>query len=128
MMRLVRCITIFAIGITSLTSCDFQKEFGTVVFYTNIQAILNCGAFDVDIYIDGVYEGKLEFPLLPLDSIPDCNADDNLTSFKIELPVGEHEYEAKASCLEYIDTSGIFTVNQGGCTIIHAESGEIEKK
>ena len=102
---------------------DYIKPFGTVLFYTNIQFFLNCGPFDVEIYINGEYKGKIVQPLLPIDSIPNCNSIDSLTILKIELPVGQYDYEAKASCLEYIDISGEFIITEEGCTIVHVYSG-----
>jgi hypothetical protein len=127
-MKLLSRITPIIISLLLLYGCTADEGSGTVLFYTNIQATLDCGQFDVEIYIDGELEGKLVNPLLPFDRIPDCSANDTLTTLKIGLPAGQYEYEAKASCLQYINKTGQFAISDGGCTIIHAESGVIRYK
>ena len=55
-------------------SCDKEDASGTVLFYTNAQFLLNCGPFEVEVFINDSYAGTIELPLLPIDSIPNCTS------------------------------------------------------
>ena len=55
------------------TLTESLNNAGNVLFYTNAKMILNCGEFDVDIYIDNVLVGTLTRAFLPTGSVPSCN-------------------------------------------------------
>ena len=69
-----------------LISCDKENNTGKVTFYTNAQAVLNCGPFDVEIYIDNSLEGIIKEPYLPLNETPECNSSNSETLLVIEKP------------------------------------------
>jgi len=111
-------------GITAylITSCSdnetyFQKEQeklkSNLVFYTNAQAILNCGPFEVDVFIDNVPVGSISYPYIN-EELPDCFQSDN--TLLIEKDTGTYNYFAKATCNNYIQWSGIIHANPDSCS------------
>jgi len=87
-------ILIVSIILITLISCEKKDEYnydGEVSFYTNAQAFLNCGEFDVDVYIDGNKIGALSkpVPILATDKQPDCGSPLTLT---IKKEIGEYVY------------------------------------
>jgi hypothetical protein len=81
MKKLIFLIAFFS-AIVLFTSCsednsndgknnivDVEKT--QLLFFTNAQFLVNCGMFDVEIYIDSVYKGKIEMPYYG-SSEPDC--------------------------------------------------------
>ncbi|MEN8249561.1 MAG: hypothetical protein ABFS32_11560 [Bacteroidota bacterium] len=98
--------------------CEEPEHNGKVIFYTNAQAVLNCGSFDVEIYIDDELVGVLEEPRLPLDdNKPECDSEDDNTLVVLELPEGEYEYTARLTCSSTLKYLGDFEVNLEGCTL-----------
>ncbi len=99
-MRVSLIISILTIA--TLISCEKDKETdtGKVTFYTNAQFALNCGPFDVEIYIDNSLVGKLEEPFLPISETPDCNANSSKTILTIDKPEDEYEFTARLTCSE----------------------------
>ncbi len=117
-MRISLIISILTI--TTLISCEKDKETetGKVTFYTNAQLALNCGPFDVDIYIDNTLVGKLEEPFLPISETPDCNANSSKTILTINKPEGEYEFTARLTCSETLKYMGDFKVKKDSCSLV----------
>ena len=76
-----------------LTSCEKQGT-GKVTFYTNAQAVLNCGSFNVEVYINKTLVGTIKKPFLPLGESPKCNSSNSDSTLVIEKPEGDYEYTA----------------------------------
>lgn len=89
---------------------------GYVLFYTNAQMVLNCGEFDVDIYIDSVLNGTLKRAFLPIDSIPSCNDLSNEEILKVQKEEGSYSYYAFLNCSDYGICTGVFNVSKDSCT------------
>jgi len=49
----------------TILSCEKSDDgpTGKIVFYTNAQAMLNCGPFDVDVYLEGKKVGSISNPV-----------------------------------------------------------------
>ena len=109
--------------IATLLSCNKEDEriSGKVTFYTNAQLALNCGSFDVDIYIDNSLIGTLEEPFLPLDEAPDCNANSSKSILTIDKPEGEYEFTARLTCSETLKYIGNFKVKQDSCSLVYID-------
>lgn len=108
-----------------LIGCSCKKEkydvdnfYGHVIFYTNAQFILNCGDFDVDIYMDSIKVGTIEKSFLPVDSVPSCETEDTTTTFILEKETGIYNYNAYCSCSNYGKWTGIFEIIKDSCTIV----------
>ena len=106
------CYKIF-LDIEKTTNLD---NVGNVLFYTNAQMVLNCGEFDVDIYIDSVLAGTLTRAYLPVDSIPSCNEVSNEEILKVQKEEGSYSYYALLNCSEYGKCKGEFIVSKDSCT------------
>ena len=102
-----------------LISCDKENNTGKVTFYTNAQAILNCGPFDVEIYIDNSLEGIIKEPYLPLNETPECNSSNSETLLVIEKPEGDYEFTARLTCSETLKYIGDFKVKNDSCTLVY---------
>jgi len=89
---------------------------GNVLFYTNAQMVLNCGEFDVDIYIDSVLNGTLTRAFLPVDSIPSCNEVNKEEILKVQKEEGLYSYYALLNCSNYGIFKGEFIVSKDSCT------------
>ena len=98
-------------------SCDSDPEQGHVVFYTHIQALLNCGEFGVDIMLDNEKLGTLEKPFLPFDSIPDCETIEDGTVLSLNLPEGEYQIIAVCNCGGDLRDTVIISVATSECTV-----------
>lgn len=121
----------FLISIMTLYSCDknesdFEKEYGNVLFYTNAQFLLNCGEFDVNVYIDGSKKGVINQPFLPLDSVPSCETADTNTTLKLKMEVGNYNYSADFYCSNNNQWTGNFDIKKDSCTIIYLNLSQTE--
>lgn len=120
----MRKISIISILILiAIISCDKDKDEYTskVTFYTNAQAVLNCGSFDVEIYIDNSLEGIIKEPYLPLDDTPECNSNNSETLLVIEKPEGEYEFTARLTCSETLKYLGEFRVKNDSCSLVYID-------
>ena len=104
----------------TLISCEKKDEYkndGEVSFYTNAQAFLNCGEFDVDVYIDSIKIGVLSkpLPILATDKQPDCGDPLTLT---IKKKTGEYVYSAEGKCGSNLKWEGDFQIMKDSCTKI----------
>ena len=87
----------------------------------NTKNFLNCGPFDVDIYIDNILVGTLEEPFLPLSETPDCNANSSNTILTIDKPEGEYEFTARLTCSETLKYIGDFKVKKDSCSLVYID-------
>ena len=103
-----------------LLSCekDNDKNPGNVIFYTNAQAMLNCGPFDVEIYIGGSLVGIIEKPFTQEDKNIDCSYGNSDAILNLEKPEGNYEFTAKLTCSETLQYLGEFTVKQDSCSVV----------
>ncbi len=120
-MRKIYSISVFII--LALISCDKGKDesTGKVTFYTNAQAVLNCGSFDVEIYIDNSMEGTIKEPYPPLDDAPECNSKSSETLLVIEKPEGDYEFTARLTCSETLKYMGEFRVKKDSCSLVYID-------
>ena len=105
------------------TSCEKDKNenSGKVTFYTNAQAVLNCGPFDVDIYINNSLIGTIKEPYLPLDDTPECNSNSSETLLVIEKSEGDYEFTARLTCSETLKYMGDFKVKKDSCSLVYID-------
>ncbi|MEA1978047.1 MAG: hypothetical protein U9N80_09130 [Chloroflexota bacterium] len=108
----------FLLLTVSSNSCDSEPEQGNIVFYTHIQALLNCGEFGVDIVLNNEKMGTLEKPFLPFDSIPGCEANDDGTALSLYLPEGEFQFIAVGNCSGDLRDTVIISVTDSECSVI----------
>ena len=112
----------------TLISCEKKDEYnydGEVSFYTNAQAFLNCGEFDVDVYIDGNKIGALSrpVPILATDKQPNCGDPLTLT---IKKEIGEYVYLAEGECgYDDLKWEGNFQIMKDSCTKIFLDITDI---
>ena len=97
-------------------SCDSDPEQGNVVFYTQIQAYLNCGEFGVDIMIEDEKMGTLEKPFLPFDGLPDCESMENGTVLSLSLTEGDFQVIAVANCGGDLRDTVLISVVESECS------------
>ncbi len=105
-----------------LITLSCQKEnnenFGKVLFYTNAQAMLNCGPFDVEIYINGSLEGIIENPVTQKDENIDCSYNNSKSILVIEKPEGNYEFTAKLTCSEDLEYLDKITIKKDSCSVV----------
>lgn len=103
-----------------MVSCQKNNDeiTGKVLFYTNAQAMLNCGPFEVEIYIDDSLEGIIEKPLTQEDENIDCNYGKSEFTLILEKPEGNYKFTAKLTCSEDSEYLGEFIVKKDSCTVV----------
>ena len=102
-----------------LMSCDKDKdETGKVTFYTNAQAVVNCGPFDVEVYINNSLTGIIKEPFFPLNSTPECNSHNSDTMLVTEILEGSYEFTARITCSETSNYIGNFKVKKDSCSLV----------
>ncbi len=110
-------------------SCDKKDDNsnneGKIVFYTNAQAILNCGPFNVDIYIDNDSVGSISEPYIE-DTHPDCI--NSTLTVMLEKKTGKYNYTAKLDCGQYGEWSGEFEIIPDSCTFIYLDINQCNPK
>ncbi len=122
-------IFICFLTITIIGSCDKKDEYSTkdgrIVFYTNAQAMLNCGPFDVDVYIRNNSVGLISEPYID-DTPPECN--NSSSTLMIERKPGFYAYNAKINCGQYGEWSDEFEVVSDSCTHIFLDISNCNPK
>ncbi len=124
-------ILTFLIAIMTFCSCDkneseTEKGYGYVLFYTNAQFLLNCGEFDVNIFINGSNKGSINQAFLPIDEIPECEVNDTNRTLKIKLETGDYDYSADFYCSNNKQWDGDFTIKKDSCSIIFLDLNQIQ--
>ncbi len=113
---LIPVILIFVTACKKNTPDD--KNTGKVTFYTNAQLVLNCGPFDVEVYIDSSLAGTLESSFLPTNEAPACNASPGKTILSVNKPEGEYEFTARLTCSETLKYLGNFKIKKDSCSLV----------
>ena len=109
---------IIALLIFSRNNCDDiiqegqDKSKSRLVFYTNAQAILNCGPFDVDIFIGNVPVGSISYSYIN-DELPDCIQSDN--TLLVEKDTGTYSYFAQATYSDIFHWTGTIDIKPDSC-------------
>ncbi len=108
---------IIIISLLSVNGCndgfDVFPEIGFAVFNTDAQAMLECGPFDVEIYINNNSIGKISEPSAE-DPKPDCKNSKSTVKWRHEI--GKYSYTAKGDCGSYLEWSGEFEIFPDSCT------------
>ena len=122
----IRVSILLIIILFSLVSCEKNEEYdGEVTFYTNAQALLNCGPFNVYVYVDGEKVGALSQPLPILKTDPQPNSGDPLT-LTIKKKKGDYSFSAEGECAyENLTWEGDFQIMKDSCTRIFLDLIEI---
>ena len=112
-------ISILILILVTLVSCKKNDEYdGEVTFYTNAQALLNCGPFDVYVYINDEKVGTLSQPLPIIETDPKPKCGDPLT-FTIKKKKGDYSFSAEGECgFENLKWEGEFQIVKDSCTFI----------
>jgi len=71
---------------------------GKIVFYTNAQALLNCGPFNVNIFIDDGLVGSISKPYIE-EAYPDCV--NSTATLLVDKNSGKYSYTAEMNCGQY---------------------------
>lgn len=121
-MKKVAYLLIIIVG-TLYTSCekDSQEITGNVIFCTNAQAMLNCGSFDVNVYIDETFAGKIKEPITTLEGVPDCTIQSNETFLVVNNPDGDYTFSARITCSGDFWYTGEFKVKQDSCSLVYID-------
>ncbi len=90
-----------------------QERPGTAVFYTNIQSYLDCGAFEVNIYIGDKHIGSIAGPFLG-DTLPECIN----TDFSLVFELEPGYYNCKATGCSSIFSIKKFNIVSDSCTYV----------
>ena len=110
------------------TGCEKKEEIlktGNVIFYTNAQAIVNCGPFNVEIYLDNHLAGMISTPFTE-DTQPDCI--NSTATTMLEKKEGQYNYTAKMNCGQYGEWSGEFEITPGICTFVYLDINQCAPK
>jgi hypothetical protein len=103
-----------------LLSCEknSDKDTGNVIFLTNAQAMLDCGPFDVEIYIDGTLEGVIEEPVTLVNENTDCSLGNQDCCLLIQKPDGAYDFTAKLTWSDNVEYLGSFTEKKDSCSVV----------
>ncbi len=96
--------------------CKKTTDTGNVIFYTNAQALMNCGPFDVHVFIEGREVGILSQPHLPLDDTPSCSAVDTPDVLVISKKPGFYNCTVKFDCSSFPDWNSSFEIKTDSCS------------
>jgi len=113
------CLFFFCSG------CDKDESIfnrGSVVFYSDAHALLNCGPFDMDIFIDDNKIGSLSDSYDGKDD-PQCK--NSSSTVKHKLKIGIYEYRATIDCSESGEWNGTFTIGADSCTHVFIDAQDI---
>ena len=125
-MNKVRIGILLIIILFSVINCEKNDDYdGEVTFYTNAQALLNCGPFDIYVYVVGEKVGTLSQPLPILETDPQPNCGDPLT-LTIKKKKGDYSFSAEGECgYENLSWEGDFQIMKDSCTRIFLDLTEI---
>lgn len=122
-------ILTFLIAIMTICSCDKNDnnspKTGNVVFYTNAQAILNCGSFNVDLFIENDSIGSISEPYVD-DTRPDCI--NSAMTVMLKKQVGVYKYTAKINCGQYGEWNGEFEILPDSCSQVFLDISNCNPK
>lgn len=107
-----------------LLSCEKTDNSlnGKVVFYTNAQAMVNCGPFDVNIYIGDKKVGSLGNPIE--ESIkPDCAG----SQFTLIVQKAPGHYTCRATACNSHECLKDFEIKTDSCTFVFLDIREFHQ-
>ncbi|WP_080903385.1 hypothetical protein [Parabacteroides sp. Marseille-P3160] len=87
---------------------------GKVIFYTNAQAMVNCGPFNVTVYVDNNDVGFISNPYVA-DNLPD--AINTTSTIVLEKTKGKYSYTAKMDCGQSGTWTGEFEIRNNNVYI-----------
>jgi hypothetical protein len=115
----MRKLLLVVLVLAAFASCKKDKECNDqvkVMLYTNAQMIVNCGPFNVDVYVDDKLVGTLENPYSDKEvSIPCDVKDENGRILAVEIEQGKHKYKAVGDCGTNMVCSDEFNVANNDC-------------
>ncbi len=124
MKRLI--VLLFLPIIIALFGCNEESglfsETGSVVFYSDAHALLNCGPFDMDIFLNDNKIGSLSDSYDGSDDPPCKNSS---STVKHKLKIGDYEYRATIDCNDNGEWNGIFTIGADSCTQVFIDAQDI---
>lgn len=85
-----------------------------LMFYTNAQYVVNCGLFDVDVFIDGIMIGSISTPYI-FDYEPVCTQGSSDEFLVFDMEPGTYNYSAVGTCGGNMEWNGTITVESGTC-------------
>jgi len=105
-------ITLIFILFFSILSCEKNDNgpIGKIIFYTNAQAMLNCGPFDVDVYLDDKKVGSLSNPVFN-GFEPNCSK----SQFTIVVNRTPGHYTCKATACNSLEWLNEIEVSEDTC-------------
>ena len=114
---------IYIFCILFFMGCDGEdnKEVnvGKIIFYSNAQLCMNCGSFELEVYLEDNLEGIIKNPTYSIEQpSPDCNTKSSDFFLVLEKPEGEYEYEAFADCSGNSIAKGTFSVKTDSCSLV----------
>lgn len=113
MRRIIKILILFGLMLFTLQGCKEEvAEKGSVLFYTNAQAMLNCGPFDVNVYVEDELVGILSEPYVK-SSEPECIQ--TFYSVFVNNNVGTYRYKATFDCGNYGEWTGEVIITSGSC-------------
>jgi hypothetical protein len=86
---------------------------GRVVFYTNAQALVNCGPFDVKIYIGDKLAGSLGSPMEE-NTEPECAK----TKYTLVIEKAPGHYTSRATACSSYEYLKDFDIKADSCTFV----------
>lgn len=92
---------------------------GTVVFYTNAQAMLNCGPFEVNVFIGDNKVGSIDEPYIG-DEQPDCSN----SSYTLIVHKEPGQYNCKAIGCSSLECLKNFEVVADSCSYVFFDISE----
>lgn len=88
----------FILLMTISCAKESSDNLGKVVFFSNAQAMLNCGKFNVDIYIGDSFVGSLSDPYVDSKQ-PECSSSSG--TLVLEKEPGKYSCSAIIDCGQY---------------------------
>lgn len=110
-----------ALILAAFASCkkDDNKDQTKVLFYTNAQLIVNCGPFNVDVYVDDKLCGTLENAYSDKRVSLSCDVEDtNGAILAVEVEKGNHKFKAVGGCSDDMICLGEFNVTDDDCQTV----------
>lgn len=104
---------------------DSPTETGNVIFYTNAQALLNCGPFDVDVKINDESFGSISEAYIE-DFHPNCT--NTNSTLLIDKAKGSYKYTATIDCGQYGYWNGEFETIKDSCTYVFLDINDCNLK
>jgi len=118
-----KAILITIIFLAGLQTCKEKtgRSEGMALIYTNAQALVNCGPFEVEVYIDGELSGTIAEPWIA-DSVPTVTDTDQI--LLLTLDAGTYTcFSTGCSSVEYEKE---FEVAEGECTPVFMDFSNLD--